>query len=104
MNLSAPDEPYRERDQQIQVELAATRLAFINAEAANANVKEAEKNVAIHAENDFGKHYAGEMETLSRNAMHWRISCVVRTPSRKQKARAEHEELFESSRLETSQW
>ncbi len=66
MNLSTPDDPYRERDQQIQVELAATRLAFINAEVANANVKEAEKNVAIHAENDFGKHYAGEMETLSK--------------------------------------
>ncbi|MGQ0556015.1 MAG: hypothetical protein ACT4PN_08750 [Nitrospiraceae bacterium] len=66
MNLSTPDDPYRERDQQIQSELAATRLAFINAEVANANVKEAEKNVAIHAENDFGKHYAGEMETLSQ--------------------------------------
>lgn len=66
MNLSAPDDPYRERDQQIQAELAATRLAYINAEVANPNVKEAEKNVAIHAENDFGKHYAGEMEASSQ--------------------------------------
>lgn len=66
MRLGAPDDPYRERDQQIQAELAATRLAYINAEVANPNVKEAEKNVAIHAENDFGKHYAGEFETLSQ--------------------------------------
>lgn len=62
MNLGAPDDQYRERDEQIQAELDATGRAFINAELANANAKEGEKNVAIQAENNFKKHYGGEIE------------------------------------------
>ncbi len=65
MAMNALGDSCKEHDEQNLAELAATGRAFINAELANANGKEAERNVARHADNDFKKHYGGEIEALT---------------------------------------
>lgn len=68
MNRNKPDDQYKKRDQQILKELRESAMPFIRGMLIHPNANQAAKLVEGHTVESFDRMYAGEMETLKRDA------------------------------------
>lgn len=66
MIINKPDDPYKERDEEIWNQLRELARPFLRAMQSHPNIKEATKNVEEHAGQSFDRAYAPEQERLRR--------------------------------------